>query len=170
MVQPEGTGPQSQPSSAPSGRAVSLAAMVVLLVAAVLMTLRLTETWPFATTPSSVEEALDYVPYDATFVEIHDQRRAEQRLGIDDIETGASGADLERYLEVARDNRAAREELLREGTEPLTGEPIADVLEVESMTVDGARVTIDYTFEQGASALPSAVAVRNLPPTLCFPL
>jgi len=67
-------------------------------------------------------------------------------------------------------DRAAREEFLREGTEPLTGEPIADVLEVDSMTVDGARVTIDYTFEQGASALPSAVAVRNLPPTLCFPL
>lgn len=394
MVQPEGIsiGPQSQPRSAPSGRMVALAAaMVVLLVAAVLTTLRLTETWPFETTSSSVEEALDYIPADATSVQIRDQGAAEQRLGIDDIETGASDADIERYLKASRNapwvansytpyletmtdttftaldidwsasadsgsaqdsafitqlygmdpdldlgevgdalvgagwtesdvdggrkfeveltdiepatmlaggypagqrtmvllpdedlmitgdyepvldviagdaesmrtsdtvrellddaddaeyvhltprsgmcvdpavlllarritptpasmnqlrerigssglgtpsataslvladgdtltttsrllfddgddaaaDRAAREEFLREGTDPLTREPIADVLEVDSMTVDGARVTIDYTFERGASALPSAVAVRNLLPTLCFPL
>lgn len=105
MVQSEGIsiGPQSQPRSAPSGRMVALAAaMVVLLVAAVLTTLRLTETWPFETTSSSVEEALEYIPDDVTSVQIRDQGAAEQRLGIDDIETGASDADIERYLAASR--------------------------------------------------------------------
>ncbi len=78
------------------------AAMVVLLVAAVLTTLRLTETWPFETTSSSVEEALEYIPDDVTSVQIRDQGAAEQRLGIDDIETGASDADIERYLAASR--------------------------------------------------------------------
>ncbi|MDQ3483944.1 MAG: hypothetical protein M3445_00765 [Actinomycetota bacterium] len=51
----------------------------------------MTETWPFETRSSSVEEALDHIPDDATSVQIRDQGAAEQRLGIDDLETGASG-------------------------------------------------------------------------------
>ncbi len=70
--------------------------------------------------------------------------------------------------EEAAEDAKARETYLREGSTIVGNEPIADVLDVDSISVDGAVETIDFTFERGPSDLVSGVLVRDLPPTFCL--
>jgi hypothetical protein len=52
---------------------------------------------------SDLDDALELVPGDATFVTITNRQAAAERLGIDDVETGADQDDLDRYIEASVD-------------------------------------------------------------------
>ncbi len=103
MADPGTPADRSPNGSRPVGRTVGIVAAVVLLVAAVI-----TAMWVFTADPlaesSTAQEALGYIPSDATRVEIRAQQEIEQRLGIDDVDTGADEAQIDRYLEKAVDN------------------------------------------------------------------
>ncbi len=49
--------------------------------------------------------ALDYVPADVAQAEIRNRAATEQRLGIDDIESGASAPEIDKYVQVANSSR-----------------------------------------------------------------
>lgn len=52
---------------------------------------------------SRVQEALEYLPADATTVVFIDRAATAERLDVDDIETGASEDDLDRWSEAVQD-------------------------------------------------------------------
>lgn len=70
--------------------------------------------------------------------------------------------------EEAADDKAARATYLREGTSLLTRQPVASSLKVDSMTVDGALETVDYTYARGPAGLPTDALSQDLAPTLCL--
>ena len=86
------------------GLPLIIGALVMLLVVAVIAALSIANSDSSTESAGSAQEALGYLPMDASFVEIRDQRQAEQRLGIDQVEAGADDAQIERYLTEAQDN------------------------------------------------------------------
>lgn len=97
--------PPTEPNASPTStrRALVVVALVVVVIGAGVTALRLTQTWPFA--GHSELAALDYIPADVARAEIRNQAAAEQRLGIDDIGSGASPPEIEKYVKVAEANR-----------------------------------------------------------------
>ena len=86
------------------GLPLIIGALVMLLIVAVIAALSIANSDSSTESAGSAQEALGYLPMDASFVEIRDQRQAEQRLGIDQVEAGADDAQIERYLTEAQDN------------------------------------------------------------------
>lgn len=77
--------------------------LVIVVVAAGIIVLRSTQTRPFSSHTKIA--ALDYIPADVAQAEIRNQAATEQRLGIDDIESGASAPEIDKYVQVANSNR-----------------------------------------------------------------
>ncbi len=53
---------------------------------------------------SDLDDALELVPGEATFVTITHRQASAERLGVDDIGTGADQTDLDRYIDAAVDS------------------------------------------------------------------
>lgn len=72
--------------------------------------------------------------------------------------------------QAAAADKAPRTTYLREGTTVATGTPVAHLLALDSITVDGVVETVDYHFlvSGGPSVLLKAVSQREVPPTLCL--
>lgn len=103
MAHPDAT-PTPPQRAGLGGLPLIIGALVMLLVGAVIAALLIANSDSSAGSAGSAQEALGYIPSDATVVDIRAQREAEQRLGIDDVETGADDAQIERYLTEAQDN------------------------------------------------------------------
>lgn len=103
MAHPDGA-PAPSRSAGLGGLPVIIGALVMMLAVAVIAALLVANSDSSTESAGSAQEALGYLPIDASSVEIRDQRLAEQRLGIDSVETGADDAQIEHYLTQARDN------------------------------------------------------------------
>ncbi len=70
----------------------------------------------------------------------------------------------------AVDDKQARTTYLRVGESFQTGEPIADRLTVDSISVEGRVETITYTLDQGPAATVLALYDEDFAPTFCLDL